>query len=48
MAGKPDLPKGYLGPQAKFSEFGLATVNYKEPEISTYKNQVSSFYFNKM
>ena len=41
MAGKPDMPKGYLGPQSKFSEFGLSTVNYKEPEINLDKNQVS-------
>ncbi|XP_076460997.1 kyphoscoliosis peptidase-like isoform X2 [Babylonia areolata] len=32
---RPTLPHGYLGPQAKFQEFGMSTVSHNSPEIST-------------
>ncbi|KAK3603016.1 hypothetical protein CHS0354_037763 [Potamilus streckersoni] len=40
MSGKPELPKGTLGPQSKFSEFGLSTVSHNSPEIETASNQL--------
>ncbi|KAH3855603.1 uncharacterized protein LOC127871054 [Dreissena polymorpha] len=40
MAGKPELPHGYLGAQSKFEEFGLSTESHFEPEIHTDTNQL--------
>ncbi|KAL5015684.1 hypothetical protein ScPMuIL_005273 [Solemya velum] len=40
MAHKPELPKGYLGPQAKFGQFGLQTINHNNPEINLDVNEV--------
>ncbi|XP_045189478.1 uncharacterized protein LOC123546900 [Mercenaria mercenaria] len=40
MAARPDLQKGYLGPQSKFEEFGLSTVTHQDPEINIDSNQV--------
>lgn len=40
MSQKPDLPLGYLGPQAKFSELGLSTFSHAEPEIRINDNQL--------
>lgn len=37
---KPELPHGYLGPQPKFAEFGLSTIDHKEPEITSKTNQI--------
>lgn len=40
MAGKPELQKGYLGPQSKFAEFGLSTASHQDPEINIDSNQL--------
>lgn len=40
MSEKPELPYGYLGAQEKFAEFGLATQNFTEPEITAQDNQL--------
>lgn len=37
---KPELPRGYLGAQPKFSEFKLSTLSHNEPEITTDSNEV--------
>ena len=40
MAAKPELPFGYLGPQEKFTEFGLGTQSHTDPEIVAQDNQL--------
>lgn len=40
MAQKPDLPKGYLGPQPKFAELGLSELSHTESEIRQNDNQM--------
>lgn len=37
---KPELPRGYLGPQPKFSEFKLSTLSHNDPEITADSNEV--------
>lgn len=32
---RPDLPNGYLGPQSKWSEWGLSTVTHGSPDITS-------------
>ena len=38
--GKPELPRGYLGAQSKFGDFGLATHSHDNPEIDLVGNEV--------
>lgn len=40
MADRPEIQKGYLGPQSKFAEFGLSAVSHPDPEINIDANQV--------
>ena len=40
MPTRPDLPKGYLGPQPKFSELGLSMFSHVEPDFSIDKNSL--------
>ncbi|OWF40191.1 uncharacterized protein LOC110464099 [Mizuhopecten yessoensis] len=37
---KPDLPRGYLGAQPKFGEFGLSTHSHKDPDVTLTGNEV--------
>lgn len=38
---KPDLPRGYLGAQPKFTDVGLSTLSHNDPEITLDTNEVS-------
>lgn len=37
---RPELPHGYLGPQGKFSEWGLSTLSHASPEVRSDSNVV--------
>ena len=39
MSERPELPRGYLGAQPKFTELGLYTISHNDPEIATDDNQ---------
>lgn len=38
---KPDLPRGYLGAQPKFTDVGLSTLSHNDPEMTLDTNEVS-------
>ncbi|KAL8579133.1 hypothetical protein ACOMHN_036072 [Nucella lapillus] len=38
---RPTLPQGYMGPQGKFHEWGMATVSHNSPEIQTNTNPLT-------
>ncbi|KAL4232089.1 hypothetical protein ACF0H5_009665 [Mactra antiquata] len=40
MAQRPELQKGFLGPQPKFAESGLTAVSHKDAEINLDGNKV--------
>lgn len=39
--GRPDLPRGFLGAQSKFAEFGLSTFSHNDSELDLEGNQVT-------
>jgi len=43
---KPDLPRGYLGAQPKFEEFGLSALSHQNPEVELNGNEVINFNAN--